>query len=96
MPVFSQLHEHYRDTVFQAAREVDDAAIAYANDKDEIVLLSQTGKAASRSLEIANTQYREGMADFQRVLDSQRALVQPTRTAGQQPRRGDARSDRAV
>ena len=60
--------------MFQAAREVDDAAIAYANDKDEIVLLSQTGKAASRSLEIANTQYREGMADFQRVLDSQRAL----------------------
>lgn len=71
---FLQLHEHYRDTVFQAAREVDDAAIAYANDKDEIVLLTQTGKAASRSLEIANTQYREGMADFQRVLDSQRAL----------------------
>ncbi|WP_434666667.1 efflux transporter outer membrane subunit [Klebsiella sp. B345] len=71
---FLQLHERYRDTVFQAAREVDDAAIAYANDKDEIALLIQTGSAASRSLAIANTQYREGMADFQRVLDSQRAL----------------------
>ncbi|ADO49755.1 efflux transporter outer membrane subunit [[Enterobacter] lignolyticus] len=71
---FLQLHERYRDTVFQAAREVDDAAIAYANDKDEITLLIETGQAATRSLEIANTQYREGMADFQRVLDSQRAL----------------------
>lgn len=71
---FLQLHERYRDTVFQAAREVDDAAIAYANDRDEIALLIETGKAANRSLEIANTQYREGMADFQRVLDSQRAL----------------------
>lgn len=71
---FLQLHERYRDTVFQAAREVDDAAIAYANDKDEITWLIETGKAATRSLEIANTQYREGMADFQRVLDSQRAL----------------------
>lgn len=71
---FLQLHERYRDTVFQAAREVDDAAIAYANGNDEIELLTQTGEAATRSLEIANTQYREGMADFQRVLDSQRAL----------------------
>ncbi len=71
---FQQLHEHYRDTVFKAAREVDDAAVAYANGQDEIALLTQTGEAARRSLEIANTQYREGMADFQRVLDSQRAL----------------------
>ncbi|WBM72849.1 TolC family protein [Buttiauxella sp. WJP83] len=71
---FLQLHERYRDAVFQAAREVDDAATAYANGKDEIELLTQTGEAANRSLDIANTQYREGMADFQRVLDSQRAL----------------------
>ncbi|MGY3902051.1 efflux transporter outer membrane subunit [Aeromonas lusitana] len=71
---FQQLHERYRDTVFKAAREVDDASVAYANGQDEIALLTQTGEAARRSLEIANTQYREGMADFQRVLDSQRAL----------------------
>ena len=30
--------------------------------------------AARRSLDIANLQYREGMADFERVLDAQRAL----------------------
>lgn len=71
---FQQLHERYRDSVLQAAREVDDAAVAYANGQEEITLLTQTGEAARRSLEIANTQYREGMADFQRVLDSQRAL----------------------
>ena len=71
---FLQLHERYRDTVFQAAREVDDAAISYANGKNEIQTLIQTGEAARRSLQIANTQYHEGMADFQRVLDSQRAL----------------------
>lgn len=71
---FLQLHERYRERVFQAARDVDDAAIAYANGKEEIRLLTATGAAAERSLAIANTQYREGMADFQRVLDSQRAL----------------------
>ena len=31
-------------------------------------------KAAQRSLDIANMQYHEGIVDFQRVLDSQRAL----------------------
>ena len=31
-------------------------------------------KAARRSLDIATIQYREGLTDFERVLDSQRAL----------------------
>ena len=36
---------------------------------------SQTSvKAAQRSLDIATLQYREGLTDFQRVLDSQRVL----------------------
>lgn len=73
---FRQLHERYRDSVFKAAREVDDAAVAWANGQNEIQLLTQTGEAARRSLDIANTQYREGLTDFQRVLDSQRALFQ--------------------
>lgn len=45
---FEQLHERYRETVFKAAREVDDAAIAYANSATEITLLTQTGEAASQ------------------------------------------------
>ena len=31
-------------------------------------------QAARRSLDIADVQYREGLVDFERVLDSQRAL----------------------
>jgi outer membrane protein TolC len=31
-------------------------------------------KASRRSLDIASFQYREGLTDFQRVLDFQRAL----------------------
>ena len=31
-------------------------------------------KAAQRSLDIATLQYREGLTDFERVLDSQRTL----------------------
>jgi multidrug efflux system outer membrane protein len=39
-----------------------------------VPLLEEAVKAARRSLDIATIQYREGMAGFERVLDSQRAL----------------------
>lgn len=71
---FQQLTEAYRDSILQAAREVDDAAIAYVKSLEQVALLNQGQVAAQRSLEIANIQYREGMAGFERVLDAQRSL----------------------
>ena len=35
---------------------------------------TESVQAARRSLDIADVQYREGLVDFERVLDSQRAL----------------------
>ena len=58
----------------RAAREVDDAAVAFAKSREQITLLEQAVQAARRSLDIATIQYREGLVDFQRVLDSQRTL----------------------
>ena len=69
-----QLTELYRDSILQAAREVDDAAIAYVKSLEQVDLLERGQVAAQRSLDIANIQYREGMADFERVLDAQRSL----------------------
>ena len=71
---FQQLHAQYQDAVLQAAREVDDAAVGFAKTGEEIALLADAVKAARRSLDIATIQYREGLIDFQRVLDSQRTL----------------------
>jgi len=71
---FQQLFEQYQGVVLQAAREVDDAAVGFASSRAQTPLLTQAVQAARRSLEIANTQYREGLTDFQRVLDSQRTL----------------------
>lgn len=71
---FQQLYEQYQETVLSAAREVDDSAVAFARSSVQIPLLDQSVAAARRSLEIANIQYREGLVDFQRVLDSQKAL----------------------
>ncbi|GGP22317.1 efflux transporter outer membrane subunit [Silvimonas iriomotensis] len=71
---FQALAELYQDSVLQAAREVDDAAVSYAKSLEQIALLNEGEIAARRALAIANIQYREGMADFERVLDAQRAL----------------------
>ena len=58
----------------QAAREVDNAAVGIAKNKAQIPLLTASEIAAKRSLDIATIQHREGLVDFERVLDSQRAL----------------------
>ncbi len=71
---FQQLYEQYQEVVLQAAREVDDAAVGFAKSRAQVPLLAEAVKAARRSLDIATIQYREGMTDFQRVLDSQQAL----------------------
>jgi len=71
---FQQLYEQFQDAVLRAAREVDDAAVGFAKTGEQIVLLVDSVKAAKRSLDIATIQYREGLTDFQRVLDSQRVL----------------------
>jgi len=71
---FQQLYEQYQDVVLRAARELDDAASGFAYTRSQVGILRETVKAARRSLDIATIQYREGLVDFQRVLDSQRAL----------------------
>jgi NodT family efflux transporter outer membrane factor (OMF) lipoprotein len=71
---FQQLYELYQDTVLGAARELDDAAVAFAKGRVQIDLLDEAVAAARRSLDIATIQYREGLVDFERVLDSQRTL----------------------
>jgi NodT family efflux transporter outer membrane factor (OMF) lipoprotein len=71
---FQQLAEQYQDAVLRAAREVDDAAVGFARTREQIALQAEAVKAARRSLDLATLQYREGLVDFQRVIDSQRTF----------------------
>ena len=71
---FQQLFEQYQDTVLRAARELEDAAIGFAQRRAQVAILEESVQAARRSLDIADVQYREGLVDFERVLDSQRSL----------------------
>lgn len=69
-----QLIEVYRQTALNAAREINDAAIAVQRTHEARLLLEQTVIASERALTLATSRYREGYADFQRVLDAQRAV----------------------
>ena len=69
-----QLIEQYQNTVLQAAREIDNAAISVVKTAEQERYLGESVEAARRSLHLANARYREGYADFQRVLDAQRAV----------------------
>ncbi|MEO0017049.1 MAG: hypothetical protein RLZZ522_332 [Verrucomicrobiota bacterium] len=71
---FQQFYGQYQETILRAAREVDDSAVSFARSTVQIKLLDQSVDAAKRSLEIATIQYREGLVDFQRVLDTQKTL----------------------
>jgi outer membrane protein TolC len=66
--------EVFQNSVLQAAREIDDAAISVVKTAERQVALDDALGAAERSLELANVRYQEGYADFQRVIDAQRAL----------------------
>lgn len=66
--------EVFQNAALQAAREIDDAAIAVVKAQEQRMILREAVTAAERSLELANVRYQEGYADFQRVLEAQRVL----------------------
>jgi outer membrane protein TolC len=73
---YQQAIVNYQDTVLRAYQEVEDAMVGFVQARQEAGFRDAGAVAAKRSTEIANIQYREGAVDFQRVLDSERALVQ--------------------
>jgi NodT family efflux transporter outer membrane factor (OMF) lipoprotein len=64
----------YEQTVLGAYQESEDALIAYANELNRLESLRAAVAAATRSVFLVDTLYRNGLVDFQNVLDMQRAL----------------------
>ena len=64
----------YRETVIQAAREVEDAMVAFVGSQQQDEILTAAVLSARRSTELSMLRYKEGFADYQRVLDAQQAL----------------------
>jgi NodT family efflux transporter outer membrane factor (OMF) lipoprotein len=66
----------YEKTVLTAYQESEDALSAYANELTRLGALREAVTAATRSVALVDTLYRNGLTDFQNVLDTQRALFQ--------------------
>jgi outer membrane protein TolC len=64
----------YRETVLQAAREVEDAMVGLEGAVQQDELLAVTVESAKRSTDVAQLRFNEGFADYQRVLDAQKSL----------------------
>ena len=73
----------YRETVIQAAREVEDAMTGYVGALEQDRILAQAVDSANRSNDLAMLRYQEGFSNYQRVLDAQQSLfVQQARYVG--------------
>jgi NodT family efflux transporter outer membrane factor (OMF) lipoprotein len=66
----------YQKTVLTAAREAEDAMVAFLRAQDQVAALTQSVQAAKRAVDLSLIQYREGAVDFTRVLNAQQSLVQ--------------------
>jgi NodT family efflux transporter outer membrane factor (OMF) lipoprotein len=73
---FQQLLVQYQNTVLLAAQEVEDGLAGFLRSQEAVVFQQNAVTAAQRSVELALKQYREGAVDFQRVVDTQRSLLQ--------------------
>ncbi len=71
-----QLLVNYRNVVLQAAREVEDALTGFVRAGEQAGYLRESVAAAKRASELAMIQYREGVIDYQRVLDTDRFLTE--------------------
>lgn len=66
----------YEQTVLVSFEEVESALTAYAKEQLRRESLVQSVQASQRAQKLADDLYRHGLADFLRVLVSQRALYQ--------------------
>ncbi len=63
---------NYQHTVLSAVRETEDALVSFFKSQEAETLMAESVRAAKRSVEISQTQYREGIEGYQRVLDTLR------------------------
>ncbi|GAH68172.1 unnamed protein product, partial [marine sediment metagenome] len=73
--LLQQLIVNYEDTVLRAHQEVEDSLVGFLRKQEEAGFLLDSVKASQRSVDLSMLQYKEGLVDYQRVLDTQRFLT---------------------
>ncbi|MHB1424470.1 MAG: efflux transporter outer membrane subunit [Gemmataceae bacterium] len=65
----------YQQTVLRAAREAEDALVAFLRSQEQAQRLADSAANYQRTVEVVTDQYRNGIADFNRVYTTEAALV---------------------
>ena len=69
-----QALDTYQQTVLVALEDTENALTAYAREQTRRESLSKSVQANQQALELSTQLYKSGLADFLRVLDSERSL----------------------
>lgn len=72
---FQQAAVAYQNTVLAANKEAEDAIVAFLREQQRVKSLQRAVDEVVRALQIGLRLYEQGVVDYQRVLDSQRAAV---------------------
>jgi len=65
----------YQQTVLNAGREVEDSLVGFIKTKQQAARLEESVRDAERSVELVLIQFKGGIIDFNRVYNTQSALV---------------------
>jgi NodT family efflux transporter outer membrane factor (OMF) lipoprotein len=71
----AQAYVAWERTVLAALEEAENAMTVFVREQARRRSLGQAADQARRAVELAQTEYREGLSDFQAVLDSERTLA---------------------
>ncbi|MCD4689171.1 MAG: TolC family protein, partial [Desulfuromonadaceae bacterium] len=66
----------YEQSMLNALNEAENAMTQYLQQRDTLAALERSQQAGRRSVKLATGLYKDGLSDFQNVLDSQRALFE--------------------
>jgi multidrug efflux system outer membrane protein len=67
---------NYEKVVLSALEDTENSLVAYSAQQAQLKSLSEQAQASRRAAELADAQYREGVADFLILLDAQRTQLE--------------------
>jgi outer membrane protein TolC len=72
---YQALVSDYENTVLRAQAEVESAVAGFLGSRRQVEFLARSVEAARSAVDLADLQYREGAADYTRVINTQQFLL---------------------
>jgi len=70
-----QAVDAYEQTVLLALEETENSLVELSRERQRLAFLTEAERAAAQAVDLARQRYRDGIADYLSVLDSERTLL---------------------